>query len=319
MFDAAMVVWHNKTLYDLKKDPDTDPENMQQLALDGNWTYEELYRWTSTFYENSNGTDAGRDGKDTYALLAAHSWNLSMPVDSFPYAWELDFVATNDDGTHSFNIVGNQKVEDALTKCRNLLRGVGTYNSSSVYNFASGNAIFYMGSLYADASSNMTMREMEDTYGLMPMPKYDVNQEQYATTAEDYYTLMFVIDHSESKVTTKGEAISAFLQLATEESYTGVRGYYFNRVVKPKFFGTDDSEGTVTRSVALFDIIVANIKFDYCYIYSQQLNNINHLWRSACQPGNNESLEKLYNNNKEAFEKAIEGTDAWLGLRELED
>jgi hypothetical protein len=90
-------------------------------------------------------------------------------------------------------------------------------------------------------------------------------------------------------------------------------------VVKPKFFGTDDSEGTVTRSVALFDIIVANIKFDYCYIYSQQLNNINHLWRAAALATETDSLEKRYNNNKEAFEKAIMETDAWLGLREIDE
>ena len=144
------------------------------------------------------------------------------------------------------------------------------------------------------------------------MPKYDINQKEYGTTAQDYYTLMFVIGH---KSDIKGEAISAFLQLATEESYTGGRGYYFNRIIKPKFFGTDDSEGTVTKSIALFDIIVANIKFDYCYIYSMQLNNINHLWRNACQPGADGTLESLYNEKVADFEKAIKDTDTWLGLR----
>ncbi len=318
MFDAACVVWHNKTLYDEKKDPTIDPNNIQQLALDGGWTYEKLYRWTSVFYENSNGKDSGRDSGDTYALMAAQSYGDNMPSDAIPYAWELDFVTTNDDGTHSFNIVDNQKVEDALSKYRNLLHGTGTYNSSDIKLFAEGNSIFYMGRMYEGHDSNMAMREMEDRYALLPMPKYDVNQEQYATTSEEYYTLMFVLDHSDSKGTVNGDAVSAFLQLATEESYTGVRGSYFNCVVKPKFFQTDDSEGTVTRSAALFDIIVANIKLDYACVYSQQLNKINRLWRSACQPGVNDALEKLYNSQSEDFEKAIMETDAWLGLMEIE-
>ena len=71
MFDAAMVIWHNKTLYDRNREP-TDPENIQELALEGYWTYEELYKWTSTFYEDSNGT-AGRQEDDTYALMASNS------------------------------------------------------------------------------------------------------------------------------------------------------------------------------------------------------------------------------------------------------
>ena len=312
MFDAAMVVWHNKTLYDAKK-IDTDPENMQQLALDGNWTYDELYRWTSVFYENTNSTDAGKDPNDTYALMATTS--EPCPRDAFPYAWDLEFVITNDDGTHSFNIDGNQKIEDALTKCRNLLRGTGTSNNWNASVFAGGHAIFFMERLYSGYGANMAIREMEDKYGLLPMPKYNTDQKDYGTTAQDYYTLMFVLDHSESDTPIKGDEVSAFLQLATEESYTGVRGYYFNRIIKPKFFGTDDSEGTVTRSQALFDVIVANIKFDYCYIYSQQLANVNHLWRSATAADQTKTLSALYGERNAEFTKAITETDTWLGLR----
>ncbi len=316
MFDAAVVVWHNKSLYDEKKEA-IDPENIQQLALDGLWTYDELYRWTKVFYENSSFVDVGRDENDTYALLAAQSSGAPMPRDAFPYAWDLDFTVTNNDGTHSFNIVGNRKIEEALTKCRNLLRGTGTYNTASAHTFAAGNAIFYMERMYAGYDANMAIREMEDRYALLPMPKYNSDQKQYATTSQDYYTIMFVLDHSYSDIPTKGDAVSAFLQYASEVSYTQVRGYYFNRIIKPKFFGTDDSEGTVTRSIALFDIIVANIKFDYCYIYSQQLANVNHLWRAATDPTStnaNASLESLYRARQSEFEQAIKSSDAWFGL-----
>ena len=313
MFDAACVVWHNKTLYDANKEAN-DPENLQQLALDGNWTYDELYRWVQVFYVDNGTTPDARDGSDTYALLAATGTGAPMPRDVFPYAWDLQFVVEENDGTHSFNIVGNDKFDTALKKARNLLRAPGTYNSCSAVQFAAGKSLFLMERLYAGYDYNMAIREMEDKYGLLPVPKYDSAQEQYATTAQDYYTLMFVLDHSDSKIATKGDEVSAFLQLATEESYTGVRGYYFNRIIKPKFFGTDDSEGTVTRSIALFDIIVANIRFDYCYIYSQQLNDINHLWRRALEEGQTDTLEKMYLADKSDFEAAIKSADAIFGL-----
>ncbi|MBR2346806.1 MAG: hypothetical protein IKA68_04295 [Clostridia bacterium] len=314
MFDAAIVMWHNKTLYDAKRE-DNDPENIQDLALAGLWTYEDLYRWASVFYENSNGTE-GRQVDDTYALCMYT--NDPCPVDALPYAWDLEFVIENNDKTHNFNIEGNEKAEEALNRFRNLFNGVGTQKdeyqcSTTTKNFAAGRYIFFTDRIFWNTENNMAIREMEDKYGLLPLPKYDAEQEQYGTTAQDYYNLLMVIDHAESSVPTKGEAVSAYLQLSCEESYTGVRGYYFNRIIKPKFFGTDDSEGTVTKSIALFDIIVDNIEFDYCTIYSPQLNNVNHLWRGACYSDN--TLEYRYQTNKEAYEKAIMETDAWLGLR----
>ena len=313
MFDAAMIMWHNKTLYDEKKEP-TDYENMQDLALDGLWTYDELYRWANRLYEDSNGT-AGKQADDTYGF-GAFGRN-PCPADCLPYAWDLTLLIENNDQTHEFNIVGNDKAESALTKYRNLLAANGCTMSAgceaNTANFAAGHYVFYNDRLFWNYEQNMKIREMDDKYGLLPMPKYDVEQEQYGTTSQDYYNLYMIIDHSESTIKTKGEAISALLQLANEESYTGVRGYYFNRIIKPKFFGTDDSEGTVTKSVALFDIIISNIEFDFMTIYSMPLNNVNHLWRTACYDTG--TLEGAFLGKESTFNEALISCDVWLGLR----
>ena len=310
LFDAAMVIWYNKTLYDEKRDP-ADPDNMQLYALEGGWTYEHLYRWASRLYEDSNGT-AGRQNDDTYGY--ANPAFAVAPHDAYPYAFDLEFLTYNPDGTHDFNIIGNNKVEDAFTKVRNLIDANGNCSDPTVASFTAGNYVFYPSVIYPGEDANMMIREMEDTYGLLPMPKYDVEQEEYGTTTQDFYTLMTVIDHKESTIPTKGHAVSAFLQLMTEESYTSVRGYYFNRIIKPKYFGTDDSEGTVTNSIALFDIIVANIEFEYWSIYSAQLNDVAWLWRDAFRDGAT-SIESVYLSNESSFIDAIHGTDEWLGLR----
>ena len=315
MFDAAMVIWYNKTLYDAKKES-TDPENIQTHALAGLWTYQDLYVWASRLYEDSNGVQ-GKDADDTYGLSISHSDRGNPnPHDAIPYAWDLEFVITENDGTHSFNIVGNTKAEDALTKFRTLIYAEGARQNGGVGNFAAGHYVFWTGAIYPNESANMTIREMEDKYGLLPWPKYEASQENYGTTSQDYYTLMTVLDHAESSIPTKGEAISAYLQLATEESYTSVRGYYFNRIIKPKYFGTDDSEGTVTNSIALFDIIIDNIEFEYWTIYSPQLNDVAWLWRDAV--GTTNSLESIFNGEADLYKQMIEETDAWLGLRSAE-
>ena len=78
-----MVMWYNKTLYDKKKEA-TDPENVQDLALGGQWTYDELYRWATRIYEDSNGED-GRQGNDTYGFgVGKRGAGNPAPGDAIP-------------------------------------------------------------------------------------------------------------------------------------------------------------------------------------------------------------------------------------------
>ncbi len=310
LFDNASVIWYNKTLYDEHKEA-SDPTNMQEYALAGMWTYDELYRWATRIYINSNGEE-GKQANDTYGF--ANSKYSVYCQDALPYAWDLEFLTNNPDGTHDFNIIGNTKAEEAFAKFRKLYEADGNCLDPSVANFTAGCYVFWSSSIYPGESANMMIREMEDKYGLLPIPKYDKDQPQYGTTSGDSFTLMTVLDHRSSPVVTKGEAISAFLQLMTEESYTSVRGYYFNRIIKPKYFGTDDSEGTVTNSIALFDIIVANIEFEYWTIYSAQLGDVSWLWRDSFRD-DKATLEGAFLEKQSQYEEAIKSTDIWLGLR----
>ena len=311
MFDEACVVWYNKDRYDMFKEP-SDPACMQELAIEGSWTYEELYRWSSSFYMDSNGK-AGKQIDDSYGLIMTPGESAPLPAAAFQYAWDLEFISTNPDGTHSFSIAGNQKIEQALEDCRNIFIGNGTYTSARADTFAQGQALFYMGKLFSDYDSSMKIREMEDLYGLLPMPKYDVEQERYTTSTLDDFSLIFVLDHSGSTVVTK-EAVSAFLQYACELNYTNVRANYFDSIVKPKFFGTNDPDGTVTKSIAIFNTVVDNINFDMCNIYSMQLNNINRIWTYACSPTSYQTMEQLFNAHLSEFEDALVEVDQWHGL-----
>ncbi len=317
-FDMAVVFWYNKTLYDQKKEA-TDHENIQDLALAGQWTYDELYRWAQRLYENSNGED-GKQTDDTFGFGSQNANVNSQPVpkDAVAAAFDIDLLYTNPDGTHEYNMENNEKAEKARTMWINLYKANGATDSASVENFAAGKYLFWVSMMYPGKQGNMTIREMDDKYGLLPMPKYDLDQPQYYTAAYDGYSLMSVLDHTESTVPTKGEAVSAYLQLATEESYTSVRGYYFNRIIKPKYFGTDDSEGTVTKSIALFDIIVANITFDFWTIYSAQLNHLTWKWRTSLLE-DWPSVSEAYTTDKATFDKALKEMDAWFGLITLDE
>ena len=328
-FDKSIVVFLNKTMYN-KKANSSDPEDLQDEAIAGDWDYDMFYRWSSVFEEINNESGAQHD--DFYGISSAFS---SIPLDAFPYAWDLDFLTTEADGSHSYNVKGNSKVEEAIVKVQDLLDGtkaagvnnadntdecsLGGY-SEPITHFANDKSIFAIHLLYATEEDNTTLREMESEFGLLPVPKYDAEeQENYGTTAHDSYTLMTVIDHSKSSVTTKGEAVSAYLQYSTEESYTNVRGYYINRIVKPKYFGTDDTNGSVTKSIEIFNMIADNVEFTFLTVYAPQLNGVlNQCWRAVVM-GNHTAgatnAEDAFASQEDMYISDLDAVDTWLGLK----
>ena len=337
-FDKTMVIFLNKKMYNDKKDAN-DPVDLQDLALEGydsvnkvgqagGFTYDDLYRW-STVWEDNNG-ESGSQHDDFHAISAGYG---SIPLDAFPYAWDLEYIETNADGSHAYAVSGNAKVEAAITKAQNLLNGsisegvsnhddtgncsLGGY-SEPISHFAADKSIFALHILYNNETDNTTLREMSSEFGLLPMPKYDADQENYGTTAHDAYTLMTVIDHANSSIPTKGEMVSAYLQYSTEESYTNVRGYYINRIVKPKYFGTDDTNGSVTKSIQIFNIIADNVEFTFISIYAPQLNSIlNSCWRDVVTGDHSmgaTTAQGAYESDQTNYDTMLQEVDTWLEL-----
>ena len=320
-FDNATVVFLNKDMYDAKK-TSLDPEDLQEVAISGAWDFEDLYRWTTVF-ENTNGKN-GAQHDDFYAISAAFD---STSVDALSYAWELNYLTTNPDGSHKYNIVGNQKIENAIVKAQNLLNGsisagvnnandtgacsLGGY-SEPITHFASNKSIFAIHKLYASDEDNNIIRSMEAKFGILPMPKYTEAQENYKTTVHDSYTLISVIDHSESSVPTKGNEISAYLQYSYEESYVNIRGFYVNKIIKPKYFGTFDD----TQERELVNIILDSIELDVLSVYAPQLNNVlARCWRDVVLGyGSPTTAKDAYEFEKTNFDTSLESLDYWFGI-----
>ena len=126
---------------------------------------------------------------------------------------------------------------------------------------------------------------------------------------------MTVINHDD----TKGEMVSAYLQYSTEESYTNVRGYYINRIVKPKYFGTDDTNGSVTKSIEIFNIIADHVEFTFISVYAPQLNGIlNQCWRDVVRgrhSGGATTAQGAYESDKSNYDTMLDEVDKWLGLK----
>jgi hypothetical protein len=228
---------------------------------------------------------------------------------SFAAAFEARAMRRSNN-SWEYNLVSNSRAEDVLTRTRKLYSIEGVIQNESTQKFAAGESLFLVTKLYKDYEANYLIREMDGKYGLMPLPKYNTAQEQYKAFSSGA-SFIGILDHSRSDTKTHSIAVSAFLEKTAERSYTQVLGYYFNRVVKPKYFGTDDQVGTVTHSIQAFDAIIHNIEFEFCNVYSSELGGIGNIWGDAY--AGDITLEQAYNVRVEDYRRALDELNSRIG------
>ncbi len=297
--EGTYVTWHNKTLYDKVKTVD-DPADMQDYTLEGNFSYDVLYRWANLVED----AGTGKIHDNTYGVgdLTAYYF------DALPYAWDYKLITQNADGTYSFNIIGNEKANNATEDLRLLgeMKGVNsclggsnngnacTAKESQSKHFAAGKFLFFFNTLYLGEEDGMLVRDMNDKYCILPLPKYYDDQADYYTTVPNA-RMTSVLNQPVDVI--RGEAISAFYQRATELSYTNIRAMYIESIIKPRFFGADDEDGTVSKSIETFDKIYTSVKFDLISIYGPQIEKINWLFRDMVEKNDRSFEENFISNN----------------------
>ena len=329
MFDYATVIWCNKDLYAQHRvEEEGDPENIQDFALEGDWTYELLYNWAS---RPAQDTDTGTVCGDLHGFAGTFHF-----FDAAPAAWDFSLVEETNDGRHKYTVKENQKAQDALDALNILIEQSGyadyhtqgqgqvcTCEKGQVKHFTEGAYVFMSSIVYGGEQANSMIRDMQMRYCILPIPKWEVEQENYGTTSADTYNLITVLNHYENiDYPLLGNEVSAYLQLMTEESYTDVRKYYFERIIKSKFFGAEeDADGTVEKSQEMFDMIVDNIEFATETIYSTLLNDIGWLWRDNILRGNGTPLATAFVSNnisgggprdEAGYLDALAKFDAWI-------
>ena len=302
LIDATPVVWYNHTLY-RKLREESDPESLQETVLAGDWTYDELYKWTS----------ASHDDFDGLGLIV--NKNNTAPLGSVPYACDIDFVVKNPGGGHSFYIKENERITQAFEKLNAILDCDNTSTDATVTSFAEGRALFYMDVIFRNCEENSLIREMEYSYGLLPLPKYDKSQTHYFSTPDDFYTLMLVPDHKFGDNATDGALVSAFLQHRNYNavSTAQIAGYHFNQTIKPRYFGVYEYPtcSSLSLTIQIWDEhILPGIRLDFASVYSPQLNYLSYLWTEAIE--RREYPAQVFEDYKNIFDIALKDTDEWL-------
>ena len=149
------------------------------LVKSGAWTYDKLYEYARAGAQLNGAADFNWDqsGPAVYGLTA---WQHG--IGALFYASGERFVS-KDAGGMPYLSVGSERFISAADKIAEMTGTAGVYQSANdwpnpfnfQYIFRDGKALTMIGELKAADS----LRQIDTTFGIVPLPKYDANQDRY--------------------------------------------------------------------------------------------------------------------------------------------
>lgn len=274
--DRSLAIYYNATLaseYQLG--------DLYEIVLDGQWTIDLLLEYTKDTWVDTNqsGTIDVADKIGIISILGSEAY------DGFLSAFGIDILAKNADG--GLDIVWDvEKVSSAIDYQINLFsNNNGAFlhsNHTDLCNkFTNNEALFWLYTIYASSSTNQSLRSMDSAYGLLPIPKYNLDQDKYYTTAQDAYGIMSVMSTSRQI-----PAVGTVFEEWNYRSYMDILPVYCEVIMKTRYLND-------VESGMIFDLILDSIKFDTGMVYGSEVESIATSTRAIVKSGNNTFAQQI--------------------------
>jgi len=243
MFNKAMV-------------RDNQIENPYGIVQRGEWTVEKFREMLRNTSKDLNG-DGVWDENDQYGLSTTNDTIIGLF-----YSCDERFIGKNSGNMIAYNMDGGDKMQKILELTVDIMKNDHTTISSSDINvanswavtrriFAEDRALFYAEVLW----SVEALRAMETDFGIIPMPKYNVQQERYVTFVAGSASLLSVPVTCDDR-----EFTGVVLEAMAAESNRTLKPAYYDITLKDKL--SRDPEST-----EMLDLILSNRIYDLGYIY----------------------------------------------------
>lgn len=248
LYKDMTVMFFNKRIWDEYKQP-----NPYDLVRNNEWTLDKMIELTAGMAADLNGDGAYDAENDQLAYLAEQ-----VPNGTFQTSLELKVVEIDDSGM-PVCLGLTEKFVNAYDKMLGLHKNPGVMTMSSIDDksyrsmntFANGNVATMTNFLY----STEYLRDMKDDYGILPMPKYDANQEKYVSQLGTSTSMLFV------PVTTGDVALTSKVMEAF--------AYYTQQMVVPKYYEVALKEKYARDDdmAEMLDIVRDGAAFDFVFVY----------------------------------------------------
>lgn len=249
---------------DVASDFGITSNDLYDLVFSGQWTVDKFIELTKDIYTDVNG-DGKKDNGDIHGYTVFLGLNTT---DVWLAALDLEVTKTGADGLEA--AFYNEKSVAALEKIIDL-----TYNSDGSYIeksdwrtvpklFSNGTVAFTQ--LYFGEAFDV-LGDMQSTYGILPLPKWDEAQEAYYTNAWDQFTVFAI-----PKTSGDYEFIGTIYEALCAETYKTVYPEYYDVALKSRY----SSDATVAEIV---DLVMSGRKFEFSFQFGEMLQSLPYLFR----------------------------------------
>ena len=228
--------------------------------------------------DDDRSGDGLQDDTDSYGLATG----LVIYVDPYWASCGVDIIGKNADGEYEL-IFDSSKLHSTAEKVLHLYYETedATYiEGDPAAIFAGGKAA--MATVRIFSMEGSAMRTMEDSYGVVPMPRLTEDQTTYRSTLHDGFSLVAI------PTTVHGdhlEMVCAVLEAMGSASYRIVKPAYYETTLRTKLASDPDS-------ARMMDIITQNLRTDPGYFYVSTFKNFHHGFREIIASKQNTAVSK---------------------------
>ncbi|MBO7375994.1 MAG: hypothetical protein ILO42_06165 [Clostridia bacterium] len=265
-FSVSMIRNMYITLYSKSELRSRNLPDLYTLALNKEWTVGRQLEIIKGTYDDTNG-DQRRDAGDFYGFVSG----TNTSIDPYWVGWNLPILQV-DKSTGLFDIrVDNDRMVGILGKIRELIinnsdtwnKGSGggdvdgAYSTTALTMFAEGHCAMTTAMIYG-IESVLTSSGYQGEYGIVPIPKYDDDQEDYRTHVQDQMSVLAIVSNSPEE---NRDMLGAVMETIACRSYQSVFPAYYDSALSYRYLQNPESK-------TMLDMIYDSIKIEGCFIYS---------------------------------------------------
>ena len=286
----AWVMFVNSTLWNMTN----SDKDIYSLVREGKWTLDTLNEVVANTYVDNNG-NGKVDGEDRFGFFLEPSIRgTAMMLSS-----EVFYSDKDAEGV-PYLIIQDEHTYNAFEKIHGMM-----YNNQGVLNkepdeiedndmFVQDNLMILIDNIATLSSDEF--RDMESDYKVIPLPKYDEQQENYVTTHYDGVAVIGIpITVPEEHI----DAITATLEVTSSVAHEISLPAYYDGAMKNKY--SRDPE-----QAEMVDLIHDTITGDFAHIYGDVVGKYCSLYSFWSANLMRESISSMLQKNAKLWEKDLE-------------
>lgn len=223
-------------------------EDVYDVVDSGNWTLEK-------FKEMALGhVSLDGDIDRSYGITIADN----VAFDYFFYSGGFKYVTAESDGTiRVSDDISSERLVNWFKACQSLLNDNGDVDLVKITDaFTEGRSIFHCGGM-ADVQNYL--KDVDFSFGILPYPKYDTDQKQYATIV-NYWVSMYSVPIDASDPAMSG----AVMEVLGYEGAKTLTPAIYNDAFQYRYLGTENN-------ARMFDLLHDTLVYDTGRVFADKV------------------------------------------------